>query len=57
MKKILAEVQSGEFAREWLLENKVGRPVYNAYKQREQNHPIEVVGKELRKMMAWIDSK
>jgi len=57
MKKILEEIQSGEFAREWLLENRVGRPVYQAYKRREQNHPIEVVGKELRKMMPWIDAK
>jgi ketol-acid reductoisomerase len=57
MKKILAEVQSGEFAREWLLENRVGRPVYNAHKRREQNHQIEVVGRELRKMMTWIDAK
>jgi ketol-acid reductoisomerase len=57
MRKILAEVQSGEFAREWLLENRVGRPVYNAHKRREQNHQIEVVGRQLRKMMPWIDAK
>lgn len=55
MKEILKEVQSGEFAREWILENRVNRPVYNALKKIEQDHPIEVVGKELRKMMRWLD--
>ncbi len=54
MKKILEDIQSGAFAREWILENKAGRPVYNAIKKREENHLIEKVGKELRKMMAWI---
>ncbi len=54
MKKILKDIQDGTFAREWILENKAGRPVYNALKKIEEEHPIEVVGKKLRKMMTWI---
>jgi ketol-acid reductoisomerase len=57
MKKILAEIQSGEFAREWILENQAGRPMYNAILKREAEHPIEVVGKKLRSMMGWIAKK
>lgn len=54
MKKVLSEIQSGKFAKEWLLENQVGRPQYNAIKEKEANHLIEKVGKGLREMMAWI---
>ena len=54
MKQVLKDVQSGAFAREWILENQAGRPVYNAIKKQEAEHPIEIVGKELRKMMTWI---
>jgi len=54
MKKVLGEIQSGKFAKEWLLENQVGRPQYNAIKDKEANHLIEKVGKGLREMMAWI---
>ncbi len=54
MRNILKEIQSGEFAREWILENMAGRPVYNKLLEMERNHPIELVGKELRKMMPWI---
>jgi ketol-acid reductoisomerase len=57
MKKILAEIQNGEFARNWLLENKVNQPTFKATRRREQNHEIEVVGKQLRSMMSWIDAK
>jgi ketol-acid reductoisomerase len=57
MKKILAEIQSGEFAREWILENQAGRPMYNAILKREAEHPIEIVGKKLRSMMGWIAKK
>jgi len=57
MKQILRDVQSGAFAREWILENQAGRPLYNALKKRDAEHPIEVVGKELRKMMSWIQPK
>ena len=54
MKKILAEVQSGEFAREWILENRANRPVFNALRRKQQAHQIESVGKELRGMMSWL---
>jgi ketol-acid reductoisomerase len=57
MKQILRDVQSGAFAREWILENQAGRPVYNALKKREAEHQIEIVGRELRKMMKWIKPK
>lgn len=55
MKKILQEIQDGTFARKWILENQANRPSFRAMRQREQNHPIEKVGKELRKMMPWIE--
>lgn len=54
MRHILYEIQSGEFAREWILENKAGRPSFNALLKCDDNHPIEVVGKKLRGMMNWI---
>ena len=54
MQDILAEVQSGEFAREWILENKAGRPVFNAIRRLEKEHPIEEVGAKLRAMMPWL---
>ncbi|MFZ5942619.1 MAG: ketol-acid reductoisomerase [Bacillota bacterium] len=54
MKKILNEVQSGHFAKEWLLENQVGRPRYTALKRKGEDHLIETVGKELRAHMPWL---
>jgi ketol-acid reductoisomerase len=54
MRQVLAEIQSGQFAREWILENQAGRPVYNALKRMGEEHPIEEVGKKLRGMMAWL---
>jgi len=57
MKEILEEIQDGTFAREWILENEAHRPVYNALRKRDQEHLIEKVGKELRKMMSWIEDK
>ena len=57
MKEILSEIQSGSFAREWILENQAGRPVYNALKKRDAEHLIEQVGRELRKMMSWIGKR
>jgi len=57
MRKILDEIQSGQFAREWILENQAGRPVFNALAKRDRNHPIEIVGRKLRRMMKWIDAK
>jgi ketol-acid reductoisomerase len=56
MGEILAEIQDGSFAREWILENQANRPVYNALKRREADHEIEAVGKKLRKMMPWLKS-
>ena len=57
MRKILQEIQSGVFAREWILENQVNRPVFNALVKKDQSHPVEVVGRELREMMSWINQK
>ena len=57
MKQVLTEIQNGTFAKKWLLENQVGRPTFNAMRRMEAEHPIEKVGKELREMMSWIDSK
>jgi len=57
MKKVLYEIQSGQFAKNWLLENQVGRPEFNARRRMEAEHPIEVVGKKLRDMMSWIKKK
>ena len=57
MKKILTEVQNGEFAREWLLENKVGAPRFKRIRAMQREHQIEEVGRRLRKLMSWIDSK
>jgi ketol-acid reductoisomerase len=54
MAYILEEIQNGEFAREWILENMAGRPVYNAIKREDSEHEIEVVGRELRAMMPWL---
>jgi len=54
MKRILGEIQSGQFAREWMLENKANKPVFNALARMGQNHPIEEVGKRLRSMMPWL---
>lgn len=57
MKKILEEVQNGEFAKKWILENQAGRPVYNAIAKREKELLIEKVGAELRAMMPWLKKK
>ena len=54
MKKILHEIQTGHFAKEWMLENAVGRPEYRMRKKIETNHPIEVTGRKLRAMMPWL---
>ncbi|TCT16329.1 ketol-acid reductoisomerase [Natranaerovirga pectinivora] len=54
MKKVLGEIQDGTFARNWIVENKVNRPGFTARRRMESEHQIEVVGKELRKMMSWI---
>ncbi len=54
MKKILKEIQSGNFAKEWMEENKKGRPGFNRFREECDQHLIEKVGAELRKMMHWI---
>ena len=54
MRKVLKEVQDGTFAKNWILENKANRPYFMAKRKMEQEHPIEVVGRELRKMMSWL---
>ena len=57
MMQILAEIQDGTFAREWILENQAGRPVYKALKKMDEEHPVELVGKQLREMMPWLQKK
>jgi ketol-acid reductoisomerase len=57
MRTILAEIQNGEFAKEWLSENQVGRPQFNALERRDAEHKVEEVGKRLRGMMSWIDTE
>jgi ketol-acid reductoisomerase len=54
MKKILADIQSGEFAREWIAENKSGGKNFAALRAKEKQHPIEIVGAQLRGMMSWL---
>ena len=55
MKKILSDIQDGSFAKEWLLENQVGSPHFNAMRRKEAEHPAEKVGAELRKLYSWND--
>lgn len=57
MKKILKEIQNGQFAREWILENKAGAPGFKATRRRERTHQLEEVGRRLRKLMTWINAK
>ena len=56
MKKILADIQDGSFAKEWLLENQAGCPHFNAMRKREAEQPLEQIGKNLRKLYSWNDS-
>ena len=57
MKKILSEIQSGEFAREWILENKAGAPGFKAQRRKHRKQELEDVGRQLRALMSWIDAK
>jgi ketol-acid reductoisomerase len=57
MWETLQEIQDGRFAKEWVLENMAGRPVFNSLTKQDAEHPIEVVGKELRSMMPWLKKK
>lgn len=54
---MLEDIQSGVFAREWILENQAGRPVFNALLKRDKEHLIERVGEQLRSMMPWIERR
>jgi ketol-acid reductoisomerase len=54
MRAILEEIQNGSFAREWILENRAGRPGFNALARRGGEHPVEAVGEKLRAMMPWL---
>jgi ketol-acid reductoisomerase len=56
MKKILKEIQSGQFAREFILENMAGRPAFLASRRLEAEHPVEEVGAEMRAMMSWLNT-
>jgi ketol-acid reductoisomerase len=57
MKQILTEIQSGDFAREWIAENKAGQENFQRMREAEKNHQIEREGRELRSMMDWIDQE
>lgn len=57
MRKVLSEIQNGIFARNWILENQANRPEFLARRRRGAEHQIEVVGKELRSMMTWLNKK
>ncbi len=57
MKRILEEIQNGSFAREWILENKANAPSFKALRRRERTHGVEVIGRQLRRLMSWIDAK
>lgn len=57
MKKVLAEIQTGEFAKKWILENQAHRPVISSMRRSESEHQVEQVGKELRAMMPWLKRK
>ncbi len=54
MRKILSEIQSGQFAREWIKENKTGRKNFLAMREAAREQPVEKVGRELREMMTFL---
>ncbi len=57
MKKVLSEIQNGQFAQNWILENQTNRPVFNAMRKQAQTSQVEEVGEELRKMMPWLKKR
>ena len=57
IKRVLEDIKSGRLARDWMLENKVNAPGFKATRRRERLHPIEEVGRKLRRLMSWIKSK
>jgi ketol-acid reductoisomerase len=54
MKQVLADIQSGDFAREWIAENRAGQENFQRMRKEQQGHQVEQVGSELRSMMPWI---
>jgi ketol-acid reductoisomerase len=56
MKEILNEIQSGDFAREWIAENRAGQENFKRMREEQASHQVEVVGKELREQMDWIET-
>ncbi|HLH66956.1 MAG TPA: ketol-acid reductoisomerase [Solirubrobacteraceae bacterium] len=57
MRQLLAEIQSGEFAREWIAENRAGQENFRRMREEQAGHQVEVVGRELRARMSWIDTE
>jgi ketol-acid reductoisomerase len=57
MQQILGEIQSGDFAREWIAENRAGQENFKRMREEQAGHQVEVVGKELRAQMDWIDTE
>ncbi|MEM9701402.1 MAG: ketol-acid reductoisomerase, partial [Planctomycetota bacterium] len=57
MKRVLEDIQSGKFARDWILENKANQASFKATRRREREHGVEQIGLKLREMMTWIDDK
>ncbi|MFW6006680.1 MAG: ketol-acid reductoisomerase [Halanaerobiales bacterium] len=57
MKEVLGEIQSGEFAKNWILENKANRPEFNGLTEKDEDHLIEKVGKKLRSMLPWVNNE
>jgi ketol-acid reductoisomerase len=55
MRQLLKEIQSGEFAKNWIAENENGLPNFKAMREQDRNHPIEIVGAQLRQMMPFLD--
>jgi ketol-acid reductoisomerase len=57
MQKILTDIQSGDFAREWIAENRAGQENFKRMREEQAGHQVELVGKELRAQMDWIDTE
>jgi ketol-acid reductoisomerase len=57
MKQLLSEIQSGDFAREWIAENRAGQENFKRMREEQAGHQVEVVGRELRANMDWIDTE
>jgi ketol-acid reductoisomerase len=57
MKQLLGEIQSGDFAREWIAENRAGQENFKRMREEQKGHQVEVVGAELREQMDWIDTE